>query len=242
MFLREAKVLARVDEKGNPVVTGGRVEIRYKAGVSKSYQAAARNLAPIPGEALLPDDACSAASPDDAKSSGARGKSKSKAEAMATVHPTAASSDAAIAYADGACSGNPGPCGLGVVMLLPDGSRHELSEYLGTGTNNIAELTAVQRAAELLRKHEIPAARVHTDSKYSIGVLSQGWKAKANVDLIRDVKDAVKRAGGIALVYVPGHAGVLLNERADALARQAVETRKSTGWVEITPRTPQPRT
>ena len=108
---------------------------------------------------------------------------------------------------------------------------------LGVGTNNIAELTAVMRTCERLHKQGVEAARIHTDSKYSIGVLSQGWKAKANVDLIRDAKDVLKRAGDMALVYVPGHAGVLLNERADALARLAVESRKSTGWVEISAKT-----
>ena len=67
---------------------------------------------------------------------------------------------------------------------------------------------------------------IKTDSQYTIGVLQKGWKAKANVDLILELKDALK-ARPARIQYVPGHSGVLLNERADALAREAVQNRKS---------------
>lgn len=238
MMLRESRVLARCDEHGSPVVASGRVEIRYKEGASKSYQAGARNLVAIEGEAVLPDSACEGEPSAPTK----RGSKVAPASSGAGVPATTASDGLAIAYADGACSGNPGPCGIGVVLLLEDGSRHELSEYLGEGTNNVAELTAVQRVAHLVHERREKAVRVYTDSRYSIGVLSLGWKAKANVDLIRDVKATLKKAGRVELVHVPGHAGVILNERADTLARLAVDSRASTGWVEITPRTPLRRT
>ena len=65
---------------------------------------------------------------------------------------------------------------------------------------------------------------VHTDSQYAIGVLQKGWKAKANQDLVARTKKLVA-ARSARLVYVPGHAGVPLNERADELARQAVIVR-----------------
>jgi ribonuclease HI len=129
-----------------------------------------------------------------------------------------------IAYADGACSGNPGPCGLGVVLI--DGpTRVELSEYLGEGTNNVAELTAVLRAlAEVERER---AMTIYTDSQYTIGVVQKGWKAKANQDLVGEVRAALSARPSTRLAYVPGHSGVLLNERADALAREAVNARKT---------------
>jgi len=129
-----------------------------------------------------------------------------------------------IAYADGACSGNPGPAGLGVVLI--DGPRRvEISEFLGVGTNNIAELTAVLRALG-----EVDAARamvIHTDSQYTIGVVQKGWKAKANQALVAELREALAGRPSTRLQYVPGHAGVLLNERADALAREAVAARKT---------------
>ncbi|MEZ4295867.1 MAG: ribonuclease H [Polyangiaceae bacterium] len=128
-------------------------------------------------------------------------------------------------YADGACSGNPGPAGIGVVVL--DGeSRVEISEYIGKGTNNIAELTAILRALMETAESERTLV-IHTDSSYSIGVLQKGWKAKANQELIAELKQAMKTAKPIKLVYVPGHAGVRWNERADSLARAAVMSRSS---------------
>ncbi len=59
-------------------------------------------------------------------------------------------------------------------------------------------------------------------------MLTKGWKAKANQDLVQKVKTALEgRRPKPKLHYVPGHSGVALNEIADALARTAVETRGS---------------
>jgi ribonuclease HI len=160
-------------------------------------------------------------------------KRTTKASAVATgaedEHAHAGGAAVIHVYADGACSGNPGPAGLGVVVLDTE-SRIELSEYIGQGTNNIAELTAILRALGELADSERPMV-IHTDSSYSIGVLQKGWKAKANQELIAELRDVLKRRGGVRLVYVPGHAGVAWNERADSLARAAVQSRKTTRHV-----------
>jgi len=103
---------------------------------------------------------------------------------------------------------------------------HDGFDYLGDDkTNNIAELTAILRAAEIVPIGA--AAVVHTDSQYSIGVLTKGWKAKANQELVANVKSALAQRKSWQLRYVPGHAGVPLNERADELAREAVTSRSS---------------
>jgi len=221
--LRGQKVLARVRADGTFDAASGRVEIRYKPTDPRVYRAAARNLELVAGEAILPDDAVVAGEEAPSK---AEKKEAKKEKAAAAIQPVP--KDAWTVYADGACSGNPGPAGLGIVIVGPDGKSHEGYEYLGIATNNIAELTAILRAAELV---PAPAsAVVHTDSQYSIGVLTKGWKAKANQELVANVKDALgKRAktGSWRLQYVPGHAGVPLNERADELAREAVRTRAS---------------
>jgi ribonuclease HI len=241
-------VLARAKADGSFDAQGGRVEVRYKPNDGRAYQAAARNLELIPGEAVLPDDACAPADGASPPSGGARSKSgaappKAEGAKSAAASKTARSNDrksAAAAkalapgavpagswtvYADGACSGNPGPAGLGIVLIGPDGKIAEGFEYLGIATNNIAELTGILRAAEIVPDGE-PAV-VHTDSQYSIGVLTKGWKAKANQELIAGVKSALARRQGWRIVYVPGHSGVPLNERADELAREAVRTRAS---------------
>jgi ribonuclease HI len=219
--LRGQKVLARVKLDGSFEEDGGRVEIRYRPTDPKAYRAAARNLERIPGDdEVLRDDTCVPAG--EPPPSGAEKKAAAAEKAKATPIPK----EAWTVYADGACSGNPGPAGLGIVLISPDQkTRLEGYEYLGTATNNIAELTAILRAAEIVPSGA-PAV-VHTDSQYSIGVLTKGWKAKANQELVANVKNALAGRRGWALRYVPGHAGVPLNERADELAREAVQRRAS---------------
>jgi ribonuclease HI len=243
MVLRNQRVLARCNEDGSLADEGGRVEIRYKPNDGRKYAAAARNLSPTKDATILPDDHCSDAEappPKDASAgdraapgtSPAKGRAP-KASASVAKPPTAAEPGEVIAYADGACSGNPGPAGLGVVMLDGDtGTRTELAEYLGRGTNNIAELTAILRAAEAMADPK-KKLRVFTDSNYSIGVLTKGWKAKANQELVAEVKSALARLDDVRLFHVPGHAGVELNERADQLAVAAVESRSTSGWTTV---------
>src|SRR5690606_30830355 len=122
-------------------------------------------------------------------------KARAKDPAPAPDHPDGA----IIVYADGACSGNPGPAGLGVVIMDGD-ERRELSEYLGEGTNNIAELTAIKRAAEALAGRDEPI-HMFTDSSYSIGVLTKGWKAKKNPELVASVKRALNELPNAELRY-----------------------------------------
>jgi ribonuclease HI len=227
MRLRNQKVLARCDEEGALVEEKGRVEIRYKPNDGRAYRAATRNLKPAGGD-LLPDDHCGPAEVPESKPT--KKAAKKKSAAPAGPPPTAPADGEVLVYADGACSGNPGPSGLGVVRLEKSG-RRELSEYLGKGTNNIAELTAILRAAESMDDPKVPL-RIYTDSSYAIGVLTKGWKAKANKELVRSVKDALARLEDVELFHVRGHAGVELNEEADRLAVAAVESRASAGWRE----------
>ena len=126
------------------------------------------------------------------------------------------------AWTDGACTGNPGPMGIGVV-LISGKHRKEISEYLGpVGTNNIAELTAILRALEAIKDRRRPVI-VYSDSSYAIGVLSMGWKAKANKDLVEKIRQLLREFPNLEFVKVAGHAGVPENERCDELARQAIE-------------------
>lgn len=246
-LLRGQRVFARADEHGRFAETGGKVEIRYKASDGRRYDAMARNLTVEPGAEPLPDDTCAPAEAvpksDAAKPEGGAAARKTSSGRSGGGTKAAASGAAAIAvrdkaiadahagelvvaYTDGACSGNPGPAALGVVVL-DGGSRVELGEYLGTGTNNIAELTAILRALELVEDRSRPLL-VHTDSSYSIGVLTKGWKAKANVELVASIRQALAGHPQAKLVYVPGHSGVAWNERADELARGAIAARQTT--------------
>jgi ribonuclease HI len=210
--LRDADVWALVDERGEPVAdSAGRVEVVYKAVPgAKTYRASAKNLVRRPGPAVELEPGAPAPTKEERR----------KAEATVTSVPT----DAIAVWTDGACTGNPGPAGVGVVVI--DGAdRKELSEYLGEATNNIAELTAIERGLELVAHRERPVY-VHSDSAYAIGLLSKNWKAKANVELVARIRDLVAEFPAIRWVKVAGHAGVPENERCDELARMAVVRRR----------------
>lgn len=226
MVLRDARVLARCDAEGNLIGgQGGRVEIRYQPGASKAYAASPSNLmAPEDDARIFEDSFCSDAGGPSA------GKKKAVKKGGGGLPPSMPAEGEVLAYCDGACSGNPGPAGLGVVVRY-DGTERLLSEYLGHGTNNIAELTAIQRVAEAIDDPSLPV-HIYTDSSYAIGLLQKGWKAKKNQALVEDVRRAVKRLEDVTLHHVKGHAGYVLNEAADALAVAAVESRKSAGWIE----------
>ena len=227
--LRGQKVFARADEAGRLVASGGRVEVRYKPHDGRRYDARADNLTileatPLPDDTCGPAEAPPPAGATKAGAAGAKARRGGGAKGAAAAAPADVPANAIVAYADGACSGNPGPAGLGVVVLDGD-ERVELSEYLGDGlTNNIAELTAVLRVLTEAPDASRPLL-VHTDSQYTIGVVQKGWKAKANTELVAELREALARRTGVRLHYVPGHAGVILNERADALAREAVRER-----------------
>jgi ribonuclease HI len=214
-MLRGQKVLARAKDDGSLLDEAGRVEVRYKPNDGRAYRAARANLVIVSGARPLPDDTCGPAAAPTEK--GAAAKPTPRAHAVPA--------DAWQAFTDGACSGNPGPAGSGIVLVAPGGKMHEGFDYLGEATNNVAELTAILRALEW-----IPAGAgtivIHTDSKYAIGVLTKGWKAKVNGELIARTKRLVQERSA-RLEYVPGHSGVPLNERADELAREAITSRRT---------------
>ncbi|MEM9695263.1 MAG: RNase H family protein, partial [Myxococcota bacterium] len=184
--LRGKEVYARATEAGALFAQGGRVEIRYNPHDGRMYRASSRNLEVADGAEVLPEDTCSSAEGVDAQGGKTVAKGGAKKKGAKTKskkdQPVSPPRDGEIvAYTDGACSGNPGPAGLGVVLLFPD-RRIEQSEYLGRATNNVAELTAIFRALAEVQPDQ-PLV-IYTDSSYSIGVLRKGWKAKANQELI----------------------------------------------------------
>jgi len=125
-------------------------------------------------------------------------------------------------YTDGACTGNPGPAGCGVVLVFNERIK-ELSEFIGEATNNIAELTAVELALRAIRDKNLPV-RIYSDSTYVIGVLTGTLNVHANTALVAHIRAVMDSFADLAFEKVRGHAGDKRNERADALARQAVRT------------------
>lgn len=220
--LRDADVWARVDGNATLVKdSDGRVEIVYKpAADAKVYRAGARNLSPAPGSEPVDFEAGPAAERSTEQRNGTRAASS---RAGRSSQPAAAPANAIHVWTDGACSGNPGPAGLGVV-IVGDGAQREISEYLGTATNNIAELSAILRGLQLVSDRTRPVI-VYSDSAYSIGLLTQNWKAKKNVELVAELRELCQRFADLRFVKVLGHSGVALNERVDQLAVGAISRR-----------------
>lgn len=203
---RGKRVLVSVSKLGAMALEDGRVLIRFREDDSRTYPANPRNVVLDVSSGLLGDAAATAPKPAPAAK-----------KAITLEKPW-------IAYTDGACTGNPGPAGAGLVLLDADGKLvKESFRYLGNATNNIAELTAIAMVFDSIPE-DAPVV-IHTDSKYAIGVLSQGWKVRANGELVAAIKKRIKERA--KLKYVPGHSGVPLNERADELAREAIQTRSS---------------
>lgn len=143
-------------------------------------------------------------------------------------------SDTVTIYTDGACKGNPGPGGWGVLLQSAGATKELFGGELST-TNNRMEITAViQALAALKRPCHIT---LYLDSEYVRkgitewihGWKKRGWKTASkepvkNVDLWQQLDALVSQSGHrIDWRWVRGHAGDPGNERADALANRGVE-------------------
>jgi ribonuclease HI len=227
--LRDQRVLARCDEQGRIVADSGRVDVVYKAGASKVYRAGTANLTIGKSATQYTDEQVEAggvAYLGSVRPPRDKVPTPSAHDSVAATRHHGTSAGKWVAYTDGACSGNPGPAGAGVVLLGPNKEVVEGYEYLGSQTNNVGELVGIERALDLLPP-DVSEVTIYTDSQYAIGVLSKGWKAKANVALIGRIRDKLKARKKVHLVYVRGHAGIEHNEKADELARLAVSSRKT---------------
>lgn len=132
-------------------------------------------------------------------------------------------------FTDGACLGNPGAGGWGVILRYNDVEK-ELSGGEVETTNNRMELTAVIMALEALK--EPCNITLYTDSRYVMDGIEKwifnwkktGWKTANKKTLVKNVElwqklDELKSKHEIRFVWVKGHAGHIENERCDELAR-----------------------
>jgi ribonuclease HI len=212
---RGESVWVRVLDTGKPIVRRGLVEFRYKQGAIKSYRTQRENFEEAEGTGeILSDEAFG-------------GQATTPSTKLREDPVVAADEQTIVIHTDGACSGNPGPAGIGVHIVRPD-TITEISEYIGEGTNNVAELRAILRAIVELREDERDRTiHLYTDSGWSLGVLIGGWKAKKNVPLIDKIKARLPEFPKLELLKVRGHAGQDGNEEADALATKAVRIEDS---------------
>ncbi len=131
-------------------------------------------------------------------------------------------------YTDGACSGNPGPGGYGVILKF-NGTEKTLSKGFKDTTNNRMELRAVIAGLDALK--EKCKVQIYSDSKYIIDAVNNGWAIRwkkngwkrnkkdyaLNPDLWEKLLDLISQHE-IQFIWVKGHAGHDENERCDKLA------------------------
>ena len=132
-----------------------------------------------------------------------------------------------VLYTDGACSGNPGPGGYGLVLLFGK-HRKELFGGFRKTTNNRMELLAVILGLAALKKEALTVI-VYSDSSYVVNAINKGWlfnwekksfKKVKNLDLWKRFLVAYKKHM-VSFVWVRGHDGNVENERGDELAVSA---------------------
>ena len=215
MSFKNNKVWAAVSDGGALAVNQGKVEIRYSLDQEYAYRVKPENLGP---ESLALSKKTTPKR--GGKKEGPRSFLPQKKEPPHTLIPMPPCGVIQV-YTDGASSGNPGPAGLGVVLLYGD-HKKEISESIGRATNNVAELNAIKRALELIKRTDLPV-EIHTDSTYCIGVLTKGWKPAMNQELIHGIRKLMGRFKQLKLLKVKGHSGVQGNERADALATAGIK-------------------
>jgi len=137
--------------------------------------------------------------------------------------------DRAVMYCDGACSGNPGKSGIGVVISVSDSEsqnvedieRYSISEYIGIATNNIAEYTAFVRGLEKVRSLGVKRISVFMDSELLVRQMTGVYKVKNKnlIPLWNKAKELLKGFDSYTIAHVRRE----LNEEADKLAREAVK-------------------
>jgi len=212
MSFKGNKVWAQTDIKKDLLIESGLVLIKYNLKQDYEYRVKPESLEPEDKAVPAKKKSVSSRSPQNSQPNKPSAKQNSE-----TDFPD----NCIKIYTDGASSGNPGPSGIGILFLYGE-NKKEISEYIGRATNNIAELTAIKRALEELKRKDLPI-RIFTDSSYSIGLLTKNWKPKTNQTLIYKIRTLMNKFCDLAFIKVKGHSGVKENEVADFLATSAIK-------------------
>ncbi len=210
MLFKGNKVWIQSDSEGNPIHKDGKLRLKYRLDQDYEYWVYPQHVYPLKNQIDEPNRVKN--SPQ--KKPSPRSKKMSQ--------PVKKPPENAIAlFTDGASSGNPGPAGVGVLFKYREHEK-EISKYIGNATNSQAELEAIRLGLSEIKKADIPV-HVYTDSAYAHGVLTLGWKAKKNLEIIMEIRKSLSRFKDLEIIHVKGHAGLEGNERADKLATAAIE-------------------
>ncbi len=134
-----------------------------------------------------------------------------------------------IIYTDGACRGNPGPAGIGIVICNESGKIvKEYMDFIGNATNNIAEYRALIKALELASDFSVTRVECFSDSELMVRQLNGAYRVKNEKlgELFLLVKEKERRFKGVTYSHLPREKGLI--KRADKLANLGIDDEKST--------------
>lgn len=123
-------------------------------------------------------------------------------------------------YADGSCSGNPGPGGFAAVITVDPSSVVTVSGHTRATTNQRMELMAVVTGLHNVPNDEII---VVTDSQYVVESVNSGWKRRSNKDLWKLLDTELQTHTNVRFQWVKGHSGNALNEQANKRAQEETQ-------------------
>lgn len=140
-------------------------------------------------------------------------------------------------YTDGSSRGNPGPGGLGAILMYKNVCK-EISRGFRHTTNNRMELLAVIESLKLIKTKDIEV-NIYSDSTYVVNSIKKGWvlnwqknnfKDRLNADLWQEYL-TVSKGLKIEMIWVKGHASNEFNNRCDVLATTASASENKSSWI-----------
>ena len=135
-------------------------------------------------------------------------------------------------FTDGSYRGNPGPCGAGACLFLPNEEKIDLKQPVSKRSSILlGELMAIKIALDNskleMERIDIKTIMLFSDSQSAVGILTLGWENKTHTSVIFEIKQSMEILKSqnvtVELNWKPGHAEIAGNEIADKLAKEAAE-------------------
>jgi ribonuclease HI len=132
-----------------------------------------------------------------------------------------------VLHTDGGARGNPGPAGIGVVLIAEEGEPRELARSIGEATNNVAEYHALIAGLELALESGLQEIEVYVDSELVAAQVQGQWKIKNDRlrALAAKAQSLLHQFDSASITHVRRH----LNARADELANEAMDRAAASG-------------
>ncbi|CAG2201736.1 RNASEH1 [Mytilus edulis] len=135
-----------------------------------------------------------------------------------------------VAFTDGSCMGNPGPCGAGAIIY--NNEEEETIQYpvSNRGSILLAELVAIKLVLEKIDNYNyrnVKQLNIYSDSQSAIGIITLNWKSENYHKTIQEIKNRKikleQKGFSINIIWTPGHSDIEGNEQADRLAKAAAK-------------------